>query len=100
MLVFISAFFLLARWPVPEPRGIGARGLCAPPPTGHPASPAARPSPPLLHRSAPVGQALSGVAALSGCHRVGEVSHHGPVASARLSALLALAVSARAQSGG
>jgi hypothetical protein len=39
------------------------------------------------------------VAALSGCHHVDEVSHHGPVAPARLSALLALAVSAKAQSG-
>src|SRR5215471_14169378 len=39
------------------------------------------------------------LAALSGCHRVGEASHRGPVAPARLSALLALAVSARAQSG-
>src|SRR5580704_9103758 len=82
----------MARLPVSRPRGIGARGRCAPPPTGSPASPASRPHLALRVRSPTLGLALPGLAAVPERHAVGEAGDRGPVAPSRLSALLALAL--------
>src|SRR5258708_29553454 len=41
----------MARWSVSQPRGIGAQGHCAPPPTGSSASPASRTRPAQPDRS-------------------------------------------------
>src|ERR1700674_2091546 len=77
----------MARWSVLQPRGIGARGHCAPPPTGSPASPTPR-SPPALHARSPnLDLALPGLAAVFEPYGVGEASHRGPVAPTRLPAL-------------
>jgi hypothetical protein len=81
----------MARWSVSQPRGIGARGYCAPPPIGSPASPASRTHPALPARSPTLDLALPGLAAVPEHHGVGEAGHRGPVAPRRLPALLALA---------
>ena len=50
----------MARWSVSQPRGIGARGHCASPPTGSPASPASRSPSALRAGSSTLDLALSG----------------------------------------
>ena len=82
----------MARLSVSRPRGIGARGHSAPPPTRSPAPAEARPHPALHNRSPNLGLALPGVAAVPERHRVGETGHRDSMASTRLSALLALAL--------
>ena len=84
--------FAITGWT--ELRQIAARFTSC---TNAPASPASWPHPALPARSPTLGLALPGVAAVSERHRVGETGHRGPVAPARVSALLALAVAVRAK---
>jgi hypothetical protein len=56
------------------------------------AAPAARSASALLHRSAPLDMALSDLAAGPQCLGAGQASNRGPVASQRLPALLAVAI--------
>jgi hypothetical protein len=58
----------MARWSVAQSRGIGARGHCAPSPTGSPASPASRPPPVLRARSITLDLALPGLATVPECN--------------------------------
>ena len=62
----------MAGWSVSQPREIGTRGHCAPPPTGSPASPASRPPPALRARSLILDLALPGLATVPEHLGVGE----------------------------
>jgi hypothetical protein len=84
----------MARWSVSQPRGVGARGLCAPPPTGSSASPASQTHPALRARSPTLNLALPGLAAVLEHNCVGEAGDRGPVVPSRLPALLALTLEA------
>jgi len=80
-----------------QPRRIGTRAYRAASSGGGLQSSTCRPSAVVLGRSAGLGVALPGVAALPRNDGAGEARHRGPVAPPGLSALLALAVAVRAK---
>src|SRR3984893_4994465 len=82
----------MARWSVAQPRGIGARGHCAPPPTGSPASPASRATVAVRVRSHALDLALPGLAAVPEHYGVGEAGYIGALAPPGLPVLLAPAL--------
>jgi hypothetical protein len=88
----------MARWSVSQPCGIGARGYCAPPPTGQSCIAIV-----LAALSSSRSIAYSGSGSIGSGHGlehhgVGEAGHRGPVASSRLPAVLALALKVRTPS--
>src|SRR6266540_1279602 len=80
------------RFPPSKPSLAGTRTHCPSTSSECPAAAAPRSASALLHRPAPLGVALPGLAAGPQRHGAGQAGNRGPVAQKRLPALLAVAI--------